>query len=69
VQLYSGNGIAGTTPKDLGVGGAVFVKHGGIAIEPMHYPDSPNEPSFPTTVIKANQTYTGTIVYKFGTQP
>jgi aldose 1-epimerase len=69
VQLYSGNGISGTAPKDQGIGGVIFVKHGGVAIEPMHYPDSPNEPSFPTTVISANQTYTGKIVYKFGTQP
>jgi aldose 1-epimerase len=69
VQLFSGNGLAGMIPRDQGKGGAIFVKYSGIAIEPMHYPDSPNQPSFPTTVINANQTYTGKIVYKFGTQP
>jgi aldose 1-epimerase len=68
VQLYSGNGLAGQLPRDQGKGGAVFNKYGAIAVEPMHYPDSPNEPSFPTTTIPANTTYTGQIVYKFGTQ-
>jgi aldose 1-epimerase len=69
VQLYSANGLAGQIPRDQGKGGAIFNKYGAIAVEPMHYPDSPNEPSFPTTVIRANATYTGRIVYKFGTQP
>jgi aldose 1-epimerase len=38
-------------------------------MEPMHYPDSPNQPSFPSTVLDASKTYQGQIVYKFGTKP
>ncbi len=68
VQLYSGNSLAGQIPRDQGKGGAVFNKYGAIAVEPMHYPNSPNEPSFPTTVVPANATYSGQILYKFGTQ-
>jgi aldose 1-epimerase len=69
VQLFSANNLAGQIPRDQGKGGAIFNKYGAVAVEPMHYPDSPNEPSFPTTVIPANATYTGQIAYKFGTQP
>jgi aldose 1-epimerase len=38
-------------------------------MEPSHFPDSPNQPSFPSTVINAGETYTGKIIYKFSVVP
>ena len=37
-----------------------------MALETEHYPDSPNHPNFPTTVLKAGEIYHSTTVYKFG---
>ena len=38
----------------------------GFAMEPSHYPDSPNQPSFPSTTLDAGEKYEGQIIYKFG---
>jgi aldose 1-epimerase len=69
MQLFSGNNLAGQSPRDLGKGGVLYQEYSGFAMEPMHYPDSPNQPSFPSTVLDASKTYQGQIVYKFGTKP
>lgn len=68
MQLFSGNGFAAKTPTDLGKGGVLYPKHSGIALEPMHFPDSPNQPSFPSTVLGAGETYRGEIIFRFGTR-
>jgi aldose 1-epimerase len=64
MQLHSGNNLEGKIPRDAGKG-AVFIFRSGFNMEPSHFPDSPNKPNFPTTVIKAGQWYSGTTVYRF----
>jgi len=62
VQFYSGNFLNGTI---TGPGGNVYVKHGGLALETQHYPDSPNHPDFPNTILKPGKTYHTKTVYTF----
>ncbi|UYQ92537.1 galactose mutarotase [Chitinophaga horti] len=62
VQFYGGNFIDG---KDTGKGGKVYNFRGALCLETQHYPDSPNQPSFPSTVLKPGQTYSHVCVYKF----
>ena len=65
LQFYAGNFLDGTiTGKD----GKVYKHRSALAMEPQHYPDSPNHPNFPSTELKPGQTYHNTIVYKFSTQ-
>ena len=59
VQLYTGNHLNGTAAT----GNAV--KHGAYCLETQHYPDSPNQPSFPTTRLNPGETYRQTTVHKF----
>ena len=64
LQFYSGNFLDGTvTGKD----GKVYQQHTAIALEPQHFPDSPNEPRFPSVALKPGQTYHSTIIYAFDT--
>ncbi len=62
VQLYIGNHLDGTR---TGVGGAVYAQHTAFCLETQHYPDSPNKPSFPTTVLRPGQRFQSTTIYKF----
>jgi aldose 1-epimerase len=62
VQLYTGNHLDG---KRSGVGGAVYAQHTGFCLETQHYPDSPNHPSFPSTVLRPGQRYQTTTIYQF----
>jgi aldose 1-epimerase len=64
VQFYSGNFLKGQGGKS----GLVYNKHAGLCLEAQHYPDSPNQPSFPSTILEPGQTYTQTTIYKFGTE-
>jgi aldose 1-epimerase len=66
LQFYSGNFLDGT---NKGKGGRVYQFRNGFCMEPQHYPDSPNQPNFPSVVLKPGQTYKNTIVYKFSVQP
>jgi len=63
IQFYSGNFLNG----DLQVTkeGQIYIPHSGLCLETQHYPDSPNEPSFPSTILKPGETYRQTTVYKF----
>lgn len=63
VQFYSGNFLDGTLT--LTRDGAKYVKHAGLCLETQHFPDSPNQPSFPNTILKPGETYTQTTVYAF----
>jgi aldose 1-epimerase len=65
LQFYSGNFLDGTI---IGKGGQTYPHRGAFAMEPQHFPDSPNHPSFPSTVLHPGQTYRHTIVYRFSTQ-
>lgn len=61
MQFYSGNFLDGTIKGK----GAVYNKHAGFCLEAQHFPDSPNEPKFPSTVLKPGETYTQLTKYKF----
>jgi aldose 1-epimerase len=63
IQFYSGNFLDGTLTGCRG--GKPYVWHGGLCLETQHFPDSPNQPSFPNTILKPGETYTHTTVYKF----
>jgi aldose 1-epimerase len=64
LQFYSGNFLDGTI---TGKGGWTYQFRNGFCMEPQHYPDSPNHPAFPTTVLKPGQVYRNTIIYRFST--
>jgi aldose 1-epimerase len=61
VQFYTGNYL----DTSLKGKGAVYDKQHGFCLEMQHYPDSPNRPDFPTTVLHPGQRYTQVTVYKF----
>ncbi len=62
IQFYSGNLLDGSL---TGKGGERYVKHRGLCLETQHYPDSPNQPQFPTTVLRPGETYQQTTIYRF----
>lgn len=62
VQFYTGNFLDGTV---TGREGKPYVKRYALCLETEHYPDSPNQPTFPTTVLRPGQTYKSTTVYQF----
>ncbi|MGA3026634.1 MAG: aldose epimerase family protein [Bryobacteraceae bacterium] len=64
VQFYTGNFMDGTV---RGKGGKLYAYRGALCLETQHFPDSPNQPSFPSTELKAGQTYESTTVFKFST--
>lgn len=65
VQFYSGNGLDGTLK---GTSGALYRQGDGLCLETQHFPDSPNRPSFPSTVLRPGRTYRTTTVHSFGVQ-
>jgi aldose 1-epimerase len=65
IQFYSGNFLDGSI---IGKLGQRYGHRSGFCMEPQYFPDSPNHPSFPTTVLKVGQTYRSTIIYRFETR-
>ncbi len=66
VQFYTGNFLNGqlvNTP-----GNVKYNKHAALCLETQHFPDSPNQPSFPNTILKPGETYSQTTIYKFSTK-
>ena len=63
IQFYGGNFLNGQDKN--GKGGNAYVKRSGFCLETQHFPDSPNKPAFPTTLVKAGETYHTTTIYKF----
>jgi aldose 1-epimerase len=63
VQFYSGNSIGDTHTGKMGVR---YHKYSGFCLETQHFPDSPNEPSFPSTVLRPGQTLHAETVFSFG---
>jgi len=61
IQFYSGNFLDGTV---LGTGGVPYLHRSGLCLETQHYPDSPNQPSFPSTKLKPGETYQSTTIYR-----
>jgi len=66
VQFYSGNFLDGTV---TGKGGAVYKKRSGLCLETQHFPDSPNQPSFPSTILRPGKEYRSKTVLVFGVEP
>jgi aldose 1-epimerase len=62
VQFYTGNFLDGSVK---GKGGKAYNFRYGFCLETQHFPDSPNQPKFPSTVLKPGQTYKSTTVYRF----
>ena len=60
VQLYTGNFLDG------GVGNAGYKTHEAFCLETQHYPDAPNQPSFPTTVLKPTEKFHQVTTFTFG---
>jgi aldose 1-epimerase len=65
LQFYSGNFLDGTIK---GKGGQVYSYRSGLCLEAQHFPDSPNKPDFPSTVLNPGEEYRQTTVYKFSTK-
>ena len=64
VQFYTGNMMPDALP---GKGGQVYTKRSGFCLETQHFPDSPNQPHFPTTVLQPGEQYHETTVFAFST--
>jgi aldose 1-epimerase len=64
LQFYSGNFLDSTL---VGTGGKMYREGDGFALETQHFPDSPNHPNFPSTVLRPGQTYQTTTTYQFAT--
>jgi aldose 1-epimerase len=65
IQFYAGNFLDGTL---IGTSGRMYRQGDGFALETQHYPDSPNQPHFPSTVLRPGQVYRTTSVYQFGVE-
>lgn len=63
VQFYAGNALH--SDHESNNVRSPFVQHGALCLEAQHYPNSPNEPSFPNTVLRPGETYRQTTSYKF----
>jgi aldose 1-epimerase len=64
VQFYTGNFLVGDL---VGTGGRAYRQSDGFTLETQHFPDSPNRPSFPSTVLKPDEEFTSTTIYAFST--
>lgn len=64
VQFYSGNFLDGTL---TGKGGTTYGHRTGFCLETQHFPDSPNQPSFPSTILEPGRTLRSTTEWRFGT--
>ena len=65
LQFYTGNFLDGTIH---GKGGAVYAHRQALTLETQHYPDSPNHPNFPSTVLKPGDRFDSTTVFRFSNQ-
>jgi aldose 1-epimerase len=64
LQFYTGNFLDGIRGK----GGKVYNRRYAFCLETQHFPDSPNHPNFPSTVLKPGQSFRSTTVYRFSTK-
>ena len=61
IQFYSGNFLEGQSGK----GGKAYAHRSALCLETQHYPDSPNQPNFPSVILRPGETYTHAIVHRF----
>jgi aldose 1-epimerase len=66
IQFYTGNFLDGSL---TGRNGKKIVQHGAFCLETQHFPDSPNQPLFPNTILSPGQTFHETTVYRFSVKP
>ena len=66
VQFYTGNMME---PATTGKGGRVYPHRGGFCLETQHFPDAPNQPNFPSVVLRPGEEYSQTTVFRFSTEP
>lgn len=62
IQVYTGNWLSGCP---AGKDGAVYQDYSAVALECQHFPDSPNKPEYPSTLLKAGDTFTQAIIFAF----
>jgi aldose 1-epimerase len=62
IQLYTGNYLNGSV---IGKGGKAYAKNDGFCLETQHFPDSPNQPQFHSTVLRPGETFRSTTVHRF----
>jgi aldose 1-epimerase len=65
VQFYTGNFLDGTV---TGKHGHVYKRRYGLCLETQHFPDSPNHPDFPSTILRPGETFKSETVFKFSTK-
>ncbi|WP_054413596.1 aldose epimerase family protein [Hymenobacter sp. DG25A] len=63
IQFYTGNFLDGTLK---GKEGKVYGQHAGFCLETQHFPDSPNQPAFPNTILQPGEIFKSTTIYQFG---
>jgi aldose 1-epimerase len=66
VQFYAGNFLDGTIK---GKSGRVYAHRSGLCLETQHFPDSPNHPNFPSTILRPGATYRSRTVFRFSVAP
>lgn len=64
IQFYSGSGLGADRQ---GKNGHVYARNAALALEPQHFPDSPNHPEFPSTILRPGAEYRSRTVYRFST--
>ncbi|MAE96304.1 MAG: galactose-1-epimerase [Deltaproteobacteria bacterium] len=64
LQLFTANGFSG---RLRGKGGAAYGPRSGLCLEPQAFPDAPNQPGFPSTVLRPGETFQSTTIYRFAT--
>ena len=64
VQFYTGNFLDGT----LKSGDFTFIRHSGLCLETQHFPDSPNQPNFPSTILRPGEKFISQTIFKFGVE-
>jgi aldose 1-epimerase len=64
LQFYSGNYLDGSA---TGKEGVPYAYRRGFCLEPQKFPDSPNQPDFPTSIVRPGERYTSRTVYRFST--
>jgi len=66
VQFYTGNFLDGSF---FGEAGRPYGRRSGFCLETQHFPDSPNQPDFPSTILRPGETYRSTTIYRFRVEP
>ena len=66
VQFYTGNQMEAS---NAGKDGQLYPHHGGFCLETQHFPNAPNQPNFPSVVLRPGEAYSETTVFRFSTEP